>query len=84
MKWLKAIIAGLIGGVIMFIVLMLGTNQGFAPFNIPPSAAFLVSLGISPNPLAPILHFAYAALGSVVLVLIFGRQESFLEGDQNS
>jgi len=33
MNWLKAVAAGLIAGVIMFIVLMVGTNQGFAPFK---------------------------------------------------
>ncbi|MFB6275724.1 MAG: DUF6789 family protein [Halothece sp.] len=80
MNLVKAIVAGLVGGLIMFIVLMLGTNQGIAPFNIPPSAAFLVSLGIPPKPLAPILHFAYAALGSVVLVLLFGRQTNVVKG----
>jgi hypothetical protein len=57
MNWLKAVAAGLIAGVIMFIVLMVGTNQGFASFNLPPSAAFFVSLDIPPQPLAPILHF---------------------------
>jgi len=80
MNLVKAIVAGLVAGLIMFIVLMLGTNQGIAPFNIPPSAAFLVSLGIPPKPLAPILHFGYAALGSIVLVILFGRQTSVVKG----
>lgn len=80
MNWLKAIVAGLIAGLIMFIVLMVGTNQGIAPFNLPPSAAFLVSLDIPPKPLAPILHFVYAAVGSVILALLFGRQTSIPKG----
>jgi len=80
MNLLKAIVSGLLAGLIMFLVIMMGTNQGMAPFNVPPSAAFLVSLGIPPKPLAPILHFAYAAAGSVILILIFGRQTSIPKG----
>jgi len=44
MNWLKAVAAGLIAGVIMFIVLMVGTNQGFAPFNLPPSTALITDI----------------------------------------
>lgn len=80
MKWLKAIIAGLLAGLVMFIILAIGTNTGIAPFNIPPSAAFLASRGISPETLAPILHFAYAALGSVILVVIFDRVTNITRG----
>ena len=39
MKWLKAAIVGALGSLIMYIIIILGTSSGFAPFNIPPSAA---------------------------------------------
>jgi hypothetical protein len=80
MNIVKAIVAGLLGGLIMFVVLKLGISQGIAPFNLPPSAAFLKSLGLPPKPLALIVHFVYAALGSIVLVLIFGRKTNVVKG----
>ena len=75
MKWIKAIVAGLVAGLVMFIVLAMGTNTGMAPINVPPSAAFLgATTGIQSPLLAALLHFAYAAFGSVLLVAIFGRR----------
>lgn len=81
MKWIKAIVAGLVAGLVMFIVLAIGTNTGMAPINVPPSAAFLAATtGIKSPPLAALLHFAYAALGSVLLVAIFGRRTNLTKG----
>lgn len=81
MKWVKAIVAGLVAGLVMFIVLAVGTKTGMAPINVPPSAAFLAATtGIQSPPLAGLLHFAYAALGSVLLVALFGRRTNILKG----
>lgn len=71
MKWMKAIIVGLIASSIMTIITMLGVNVlGFAPFNLPPAQAFLDKIGFNAQPLPLILHFGYGALWSIVLVFI--------------
>jgi len=81
MKWIKAIVAGLVAGLVMFIALAIGTNTGMAPINVPPSAAFLgATTNIRSPPLAGLLHFAYAAFGSVLLVAIFGRDTNITKG----
>lgn len=81
MKWIKAIVAGLVAGLVMFIVLAWGTNTGMAPINVPPSAAFLAATtGIQSPPLAALLHFGYAAVGSVLLVGIFGHRTNATKG----
>jgi hypothetical protein len=80
MKWLKAAIVGALGSLIMFIIIMLGIRSGFAPFNIPPSAAFLGTLGLNVGPLALLVHFGYGMLWSIVLVAVFGRNTDLLKG----
>lgn len=81
MKWIKAIVAGLVAGFVMFIALAVGTNTGMASINVPPSAAFLgATTGIQSPILAALLHFAYAAFGSVLLVAIFGRGTNITKG----
>mgnify|MGYP006295375231 CR=1 FL=1 len=42
MKWVHAAVAGLIGSLVLFVVMIPGVHvTGMAPFNMPPSAAFL-------------------------------------------
>lgn len=69
----KAGIAGLISGIVMFVpMLYLVYGAQVAPFNIPPSAAFAEALGINfAPPVAPILHFGYGILGGIVYLLLF-------------
>ena len=80
MKWLKAAIVGALAGLIMFILLAVATRSGAAPINVPPSAAFVKSMGLPPKPLAIFVHFGYAILGSIVLVALFGRRTNILRG----
>jgi len=81
MKWIKAIIVGALASPVMFILLMLGIHVlGIAPFNQPPSAAFVQTLGLPTQPLAPIVHFAYGIFWSVVLVAVMRHQTSVLSG----
>lgn len=47
MKWIKAGTIGALGSLVMFALIMFG---GIAPFNLPPSAAFLEKLGINVGP----------------------------------
>jgi len=72
MQYVKAGLVGLLGSLIIFLIMVVGINvTGMAPFNVPPSAAFLVAMGISAKPLAIILHFAYGALWSILALAIF-------------
>jgi hypothetical protein len=81
MKWIKAVTVGLIGSLFMFVLIMLGINAGVAPFNTPPSGAFLAKLGIAKGgPLPLLAHFGYGALGSVVLVAFAGRRTNASRG----
>ena len=60
MQWVKAGAAGVIGSLVIFIVMLLGIQvTGMAPFNLPPSAAFLEAIGLPPQPLALLVHFGY-------------------------
>ena len=72
MKWTKAAVVGMVGSLIMFLLMMVGIHgSGIAPFNVPPSAAFLTKLGLPTKPLALIVHFGYGAFWSVLLVYLY-------------
>ncbi|MFB6355854.1 MAG: hypothetical protein ABEJ65_04995 [bacterium] len=81
MKWAKAAGVGLIAALVMFIIMFVGIEvTGIAPFNMPPSQAFLQSMGIPPKPLGLIAHFGYGAFFSVVLVWIFRNDTTLGKG----
>lgn len=81
MKWIKAGIVGLAGSLIMFLLMMLGIHgSGMAPFNIPPSAAFLNKLGLALGPLPLIVHFGYGAFWSLLLVYLFDYKTNIKKG----
>lgn len=68
MKWLKAALVGAFGSLVMFAILFVGIHvTGIAPFNQPPSAAFLTQLEWNVGPLPLLVHFGYGAFWSVVL-----------------
>lgn len=69
MKLLKSVIVGLGGSLIMFMLMMVGIHGlGIAPFNIPPSAAFLTSMDLNVGPLPLLVHFGYGAFWSAILI----------------
>jgi len=73
MKWFKAAVVGAFGSLVMFAFLALGIHvTGIAPFNLPPSAAFLEQFGLNTGPLPLLAHFGYGATWSVVLVAYTG------------
>lgn len=75
MKWLKAAVVGALGSLVMFALIMFGIHgAGIAPFNLPPSAAFLEMLGINVGPLPLLVHFGYGATWSLALVALYGRE----------
>jgi len=81
MKWTKAIIVGFLGSLVMFLLMMLGIyGTGIAPFNVPPSAAFVIKLGLPAKPLALIVHFGYGAFWSVLLVYWYGERTDIIKG----
>lgn len=81
MKWLKAAAIGVLGSLVMFLFLMLGIHgTGIAPFNLPPSAAFLEQLGLNVGPLPLLAHFGYGATWSIVLVALYGADTDVTAG----
>lgn len=81
MKWLKAALVGALGSLIMFLLMFLAIHvTGIAPFNIPPSAAFLEQLGINVGPLPLLVHFGYGATWSLVLVALYGADADLRAG----
>lgn len=80
-NYVKAAGIGLLGSLAMFIVMVLGIHvTGFAPFNVPPSAAFLEVLGLNIGPVPLLTHFGYGAFWSVVLAGIYGSEADLKKG----
>lgn len=82
MNWLKAAGVGALAALVMFILMKVGIQTGNAPFEVPPSAAFLKTLGMLdiPLPLALIAHFGYGIFWSIVLVAIFREHTDLVRG----
>jgi hypothetical protein len=81
MKWIKAAVVGALGSLVMFGLIMFGIHgTGIAPFNLPPSAAFLEKLGLNSGPLPLLVHFGYGATWSLVLVALYGRNTTVGKG----
>lgn len=72
---LKAAAAGLVASLAMFVIMMVGIHvTGIAPFNTPPSAAFLEVIGMNVGPMPLLAHFGYGAFWAVVLVALVGER----------
>lgn len=81
MQWLKAGAVGALGSLIIFIAMFVGIHvTGAAPFNMPPSAAFLQALGLPTQPLALIVHFGYGIAWAIVLLAVFGDKTDVWRG----
>lgn len=81
MKWLKAALVGALGSLVMFGLIMFGIHgAGVAPFNLPPSAAFLETIGLNVGPLPLLVHFGYGATGSLLLVALYDQTTSLGKG----
>ena len=81
MKWIKAATVGALGSLVMFLLMMVGIHgTGIAPFNLPPSAAFLEVLGLNVGPLPLLTHFGYGATGSIVLIALYQKETSLRAG----
>jgi len=81
MKWIKAAAVGALGSLVMFLLMMFGIHgAGIAPFNLPPSAAFLEKLGLNVGPLPLLVHFGYGATWSLVLVGLYGASTNVKRG----
>lgn len=73
MRWIKAGTVGALGSLIIFVVMLLGVEvSAFAPFNLPPSVAFLEVLGLHYGPLAAVGHFVYGIVWALILLALFG------------
>ncbi|HEA30350.1 MAG TPA: hypothetical protein ENH91_10205 [Leeuwenhoekiella sp.] len=79
-SWCLSLISGIIGSLAMYFLMKLGISKGFAPFNVPPSAAMTIKMGLELEPLALIIHLVYGALGSLVMIGIFKTRSSIKTG----
>ena len=81
MKWIKSAVVGALGSLVMFLLMMFGIHGAdIAPFNLPPSAAFLETLGLNVGPLPLLVHFGYGATWSLLLVGLFGADTNVRRG----
>jgi len=80
MQYFKAAVSGAVAALAMFIVIAVLIQTGNAPFNLPPSQAFLDRIGLPPQPLGLIVHFGYGIVWSIILVAIMGRQVRIRHG----
>jgi hypothetical protein len=81
MQWVKAGAVGALGSLVIFIVMFAGINiTGIAPFNMPPSAAFLEAIGVPTKPLALILHFVYGIAWAIILLALFREKTDLWRG----
>jgi len=79
-KWKTSATVEILGSLVVFALLLFGIHgTGMAPFNLPPSAAFLEKFGLNVGPLPLPAHFGYRAW-SMVLVALFGRHTSLEAG----
>ena len=65
----------------MYVIIVAAIGSGLAPFNLPPSAAFLEYFGLNIGRLALLVHFGYGALWSLVLVGLFQEKTTVLKGN---
>lgn len=80
MKWLKAGLVGALGSLVMALIMFPAIAMGVAPFNQPPSAAFLDSIGMKVGPLPLIVHFGYGIFWSIVFVALFAEKANLARG----
>ncbi|MDZ7844375.1 MAG: hypothetical protein U5K99_06210 [Anaerolineales bacterium] len=81
MQWVKAGAVGALGSLIIFVVMFVGIHvTGVAPFNMPPSAAFLEAIGLPTKPLALIAHFGYGIVWAIILLALFGGKTDVWRG----
>ncbi len=70
MKWVKAAIVGATGSLVMVLIMYMGIHvMDVAPFNMPPSAAFLETVGLNVGPMPLLVHFGYGMAWSLWLVV---------------
>jgi hypothetical protein len=78
--YIKAIIIGVGASLAVTVLVSTGIALGKAPFNIPPVAAFLKSIGIPAKPFGLILHLIYGSIACVGLIYIFKDKTQLKHG----
>lgn len=67
-KVIKAVTAGAVGSLVMFVLTQLALLFHLVPFEVSPSAAFVIRIGLDVQPAAILIHLVYGVFWSVVLV----------------
>jgi len=79
-RLLKAMFVGCTASLVMLVLVLLAIQNGIAPFNLPPAAAFLAKLQVDRAPYPLLLHFGYGAFWSVFFILLFRETTSVAKG----
>lgn len=87
MNWIKSAIVGAVASLAMFLLIQLaietrlsGLAGLYGVFNVPPSAALLIKLGLPAKPLALIIHFLYGIAGSLILTKLYWSRINVVRG----
>lgn len=80
MYYIKAIIIGVSAAFMMFLIIAPLIVLDYAPFNLPPPAAFLSKIDLNIYPLPWLMHFFYGVLWSVVFYMVFGTKGTIWQG----
>lgn len=68
----KSFIGGLAGALVFLLLMQWLLNSAYAPFNITPVAAFVLTIGIPAIPWTTVVTFLFGAVMSVILALLYG------------
>jgi|AntRauTorckE6833_2_1112554.scaffolds.fasta_scaffold07625_1 hypothetical protein len=68
----KSFISGLAGALVMLLAMQWFLHSNYAPFNVSPTAAFLIKLGLPAMPWAPVVILLFGAVMSMLLGLLYG------------
>lgn len=79
-KIVKGTGIGLAASFVMFILLQIGLITGMTPFNVAPSAAFLLALGIESQAGAVLLHFFYGAFWAALFASFLKDRATVAKG----
>jgi len=69
---LKSFLSGIIGGLVYYAGVQWLLSSGFAPFNVAPTKAFLLEVGVSVPYLVVIINIIFGALMAMLLGILYG------------
>lgn len=68
----KSFLSGLAGAFVMLLAMQWFLHSSLAPFNVSPTAAFLIKLGLPAIPWTTVISLLFGAVMSMLLALLYG------------